>query len=149
MDDADKLLASKTGDIGSTKEAQALRGALREKLDNYGSYTKDGQFIPSAGNEAQASKMMALIDNPSMTLKEMNNGRRILADGLFNKQGTMKELASKEGWQNVWKDTSAFIEKKAPGFRTINKNTEVGIAIDKAMIKKETAEQTKAMLAYL
>lgn len=58
--------------------------------------------------------MMALIDNPSMTLKEMNDGRRILADGLFSKQGTMKELASKEGWQNVWKDTSAFIEKKAP-----------------------------------
>lgn len=61
----------------------------------------------------------------------------------------MKEVAAKEGWQNVWKDTSQFIESKAPGFRAINKNMEVGIAIDKALLKKETAEQTKQMLAYL
>lgn len=142
---ASKILASKTWDIWSTKEANNLRKALSEKLDNY--VDKDG--IPTAWNEDIAAKINALVNNPKMTLQEMNNWRRLLADGLFNKQWTMKELASKAGWQNVWKETSQFIENKAPWFRATNKNIEVGIAIDKAMLKKETSEQTKQMLAYL
>lgn len=144
-ENASKILSSKLWDIWETKEANNLRKALSEKLDNY----LDKDWIPTAGNEDIVSKIQSIISNKSMTLQEMNNWRKILADWLFTKQWTMKELASKEWWQNVWKDTSKFIESKAPWFRATNKNIEVGIAIDKAMLKKETAEQTRAMLAYL
>ena len=144
-ENASKILSSKLWDIWETKEANNLRKALSEKLDNY----LDKDWNPTAGNEDIVAKIRSIISNKSMTLQEMNNWRKILGDWLFTKQWTMKELASKEWWQNVWKDTSKFIESKAPWFRATNKNIEVGIAIDKAMLKKETAEQTRAMLAYL
>lgn len=147
-ENASKILMSKVWDIGDTKEANALRKALSEKMQTLWDNV-DGAFIPSAWNEDKAAIIQKIINNKSMTLSEMNEGRKLLWENLFTKQGTMKELASKEGWQNVWKDTSEFISKKAPWFREANKNTEVGIAVDKAMFKKETAEQTRAMLSYL
>jgi len=145
---ADQILWSKIWDVWSSKEANNLRKALFEKAQSLWDNI-DWKFVPSAGNEEKYNTLRKIIDNPKMTLREMNEWRTILWEDIFNKQGTMKELASKSGWQNVWKDTSQFIEKKAPGFRNVNKDIEVWIAIDKAMLKKETAEQTKQMLAYL
>ena len=145
---ADQILWSKIWDVWSSKEANNLRKALFEKAQSLWDNI-DWKFVPSAGNEEKYNTIRKIIDNPKMTLREMNEWRTILWEDIFNKQGTMKELASKSGWQNVWKDTSQFIEKKAPGFRNVNKDIEVWIAIDKAMLKKETAEQTKQMLAYL
>jgi hypothetical protein len=146
---ASKLLESKAGDVGNTKAAENLRKALSEKLDEYGSFDKAGNFVASAGNEAKAKVIQDVISNPSMTLKEMNDARRILAERLFTKMGSPKELSKLEGWQKVWKETSQFIEEKAPGFRKANKDVEVGMAINQAMLKKESAQQAQQMLSYL
>lgn len=146
---ASALLESKAGDVGNTKAADNLRKALSEKLDEYGSFDKNGNFVASAGNEAKAAAIQKAITSPTMTLKEMNDARRILAERLFTKMGSPKELSKLEGWQKVWKETSQFIEDKAPGFRKANKDVEVGMAINQAMLKKESAQQAQQMLAYL
>lgn len=143
---ASNLLKSDTK-LYNTAETQELKKALREKLWDYWTFMKNWEFIPDAWQSKLTEEIISVLKwDKWLTLEQINKWRKILWDWLFNKQWTMKELARKEWWQNVWTDSSKFIENKIPWFRQANKNVEVWIAVNDAILKKETADLTKQIL---
>jgi len=147
---AEKLIESKTGDVANTKVAANVRKGLSEMLGNFAKKNKDGTYSATAGNEAMLDKLQGLIDSPTMTLKQLNEARRIIGNsGIFRETGDLAQDASKKGLQNVWKEASAFLDEKIPGFRQVNKDIEVSMALNDAMLSKEVSKQTLQTLAYL
>lgn len=127
-----------------------LQKALTEKMQNYWKFDKvTWNFIPKAGNEGMVDDMLELITSPWMTYNQINNARRILWEDLFAKTWTMKELASKSGWQNIWKETSQFLDDALPWFRVLNKDVEVWMALSKAIAQKEARELSNQILSYM
>ena len=109
-------------------------------------FNKDWTFNASSWLENVSDDMLKLISKDWLTLEEINNWRKILSKDLFTKWWTMKDVSTKEGWQNVWKNSSQYIEEQIPWFRKINKDIEVWIAVDKAISKKEARDLTNQIL---
>jgi len=123
---------------------KSLQKALSEKI---GLYTE--KWLATAGNEAKVARYKELISKGKLTMSEVEEARSLLWDGLFTKQGTMKELANKEGWQKVWIDASKWVDDKLPWIRAVNKDIEVGIALSQAIAKKEATNAARQIASYL
>ncbi len=145
--EASDLLISKTTPYNN-EITNNLKQWLREKLSNFWKFNKNWDFVASAWNQEKAKEILNIINKKELTLNEINNWRTILAENIFTKQWSPKDIQSLEWLQNIWKNTSKFIEEQAPWFRKLNKDTEVWIALDKAIAKKEASDLSKQILAY-
>lgn len=144
------LLGSKSGDVGQTTVAQDLREGLKQLMGNYAKKDANGNLVATAGNREMLANLQALASKESMTLKEFNEARKIIGDsGIFRETGDLAQDASKKGLQNTWIQASKFLEEKVPGFRKANKDTEIGMALEKALIDREAQSQAAQMVAYL
>lgn len=146
----EKSMAQKEEAISAVKQTfsddtvKSLQKALAEKVDIY-----TDKWIATAGNEEKVAKFRRLIGKEKLTMKEVEEARWLLAENLFTKQGTMKEVASKEWWQKVWVDASKWMENKLPWIRAVNKDIEVWIAQAQAIAKKEATNAAKQIASYL
>jgi len=128
----------------SDDSVESLKNALREKVANY---TK--KWLPTAGNEKLVSQYNKLINKKALTLWEIDEGRSLLWKNLFTKTWSEKDIASKEGWQEVWKKTSQYLDDRVDWFRALNKDIEIGIAAEKAIAKKEASALARQIAGYL
>jgi len=143
-----QTLLKENKELYKTPVVTDLQNALTEKLGTYGKMTKTW-FKPSAWNEWLVDDLLELITKPWLTTTEINKARGILWEDLFSKMGTMKELATKKGWQKIWIDSSKFLDDVMPWFRKANKDIEVWLALNNAIAKKEARELTNQILSYM
>lgn len=144
---ANNLLVNDTTKY-SNDVTSSLKQALQEKLSNFWRFNKSWEFIASAWNQKSANEILELLNKKWLTLLDINKWRGIIWQNIFTKQWTQKDLQSLEWLQNVWRDTSKFIEETKPWFRALNKDVEVWIALWNAISKKEASDLTRQMLAY-
>ena len=93
---ASELLGASTKKY-DTKTVKKAQEALGEILTRYSKKSGD-DIVPTVGNEEVFNEMVGLIGKKGLTLKELNEARRIIADSgdIFRKTGEMAESASKK-----------------------------------------------------
>lgn len=102
----------------------------------------DDLYRDSPGNEAVLNRIVALKKKGSLTLKEINEVKRMLdeADQIFSNSGDVKVGAKARGLSKIRGEMKTFIEKEAAkeGFdavKKLNKDTQVSFAVREALKK--------------
>lgn len=126
---------------------ESLQKALNQNIKKYMENIWD-DLVATVWNESLVKQYQSLINKKWLTLSEINAWRKLLADWLFTKQWTQKELASLSWLQNVWKEVSKFLDDTVRWFRATNKDIETAIALSNWIAKKEANEVARKMLAY-
>lgn len=143
----EELLSTNTTKVNNSV-TDWLKKALSENLYNY-THKVWAKLLPTAWNEAKVEAIQNLISKNEMTFKEINEARRMIWENLFKQTWSLKESVSQEWWQNVWKNTSKFLDDNVENFRKYNKNIEVWRTLKEAIAKKESNEAVKQLASYM
>ena len=143
----EELLSTNTTKVNNSV-TDWLKKTLSENLYNY-THKVWAKLLPTAWNEAKVEAIQNLISKNEMTFKEINEARRMIWENLFKQTWSLKESVSQEWWQNVWKNTSKFLDDNVENFRKYNKNIEVWRALKEAIAKKESNEAVKQLASYM
>jgi hypothetical protein len=95
-----------------------------------------------AGMEDEYNQITTLLSKPWFSLQDFDNWRGIINSQLFKQNWAATQAMNQQGWLNVWKNTTKFIDDNVPWFSEANKTRQIGIAITKAMAQQSIKNST-------
>lgn len=134
-------LLSNPAPVKDLQKVQELQLALWDILKNYAKVDKKWVVTPKPWNKDIVEQILAFINSKTPNAAQFDDARSILGDaGIFKKTGEMVDEGSKRGLQKIWIDASKYLDEAYPGFRSLNKDIEVAMALWQAIGLKEAQD---------